>query len=258
MKTLNLFFLLTALALVFSSCNKDNEGNARLIIKLTDAPGDYEEVNIDIQDIVVQGSNTKGWVSLDHVEKGIYNLLELTNGVEAILGDNELPSGRVSQLRLILGENNTVVIDGQTHSLKTPSAQQSGLKLNIQTDLKAGVTYNILLDFDAGRSIVRAKSDGYILKPVIRTIMEPNSGAIRGTVKPIEANPAIFVLADKDTIAGTYPDEKGDFLFKGIQAGTYNVAFAPATGYAEKVINAVNVSTGEVRSLGVVDIEVKE
>lgn len=38
-----------------SSCS-DSEKNARLEVRLTDAPGDYQEVNIDIQEVQVHVS----------------------------------------------------------------------------------------------------------------------------------------------------------------------------------------------------------
>src|ERR1051325_8118562 len=86
------------------SCGNDDH-TARLQVKLTDSPGDYQEVNIDIQGVEVnseEGVQTSGWRALD-VEKGIYNLLELTNGLDTLLGSAVLPAGRISQIRLILG-----------------------------------------------------------------------------------------------------------------------------------------------------------
>ena len=42
--------------------------------------------------------------------------------------------------------------------LTTPSAQHSGLKLNVHAELTEGITYKILLDFDAVRSVVKTGS----------------------------------------------------------------------------------------------------
>jgi hypothetical protein len=63
--------------------------------------------------------------------------------LDTLLGDIELPAGKVSQLRLILGSNNSIKVAGQVLllPLTTPSAQQSGLKVQIHTDLKEGITY---------------------------------------------------------------------------------------------------------------------
>src|SRR6185369_13880870 len=117
-------------------CSKENAQTSTLQVRLTDAPGDYEEVNIDIQDVQVNSdaSSNSGWKSLN-IKKGVYNLLKLTNGLDTLLGEAQLPQGRVSQIRLILGSNNSLKVLGQAHALNTPSAQQSGLKILVNTDL---------------------------------------------------------------------------------------------------------------------------
>jgi hypothetical protein len=59
-----LLLLLLAGALV--SCNTDHNSTSRLEVRLTDAPGDYQEVNIDIQDIQLNaedGNGSGGWQS---------------------------------------------------------------------------------------------------------------------------------------------------------------------------------------------------
>src|ERR1043165_4059980 len=122
------------------SCSSESSKSAFLQVKLTDAPGDYQEVNVDIQDVQVNANenSNSGWKSLN-VKKGIYNLLQFTNGLDTLLGSAELPAGKVSQIRLVLGSNNTIKVDDQTYSLTTPSAQQSGLKILVKTELKGGI-----------------------------------------------------------------------------------------------------------------------
>src|SRR5688572_26159502 len=126
---------------LFTACvDDDDKQNARIEVRLTDAPGDYEEVNIDIQavEIHTDSDEDEGWETIDIVP-GIYNILELTNGLDTLLGSIELPPGRISQVRFVLGDNNTITVDGQTYDMDTPSAQQSGLKLNVDTVLAEGV-----------------------------------------------------------------------------------------------------------------------
>jgi hypothetical protein len=253
----NLFGLLVALGLLVAavSCDSD-EKNARLQVWLTDGPGDYEEVNIDIQGVEVHSDlndNGKGWKSLD-VESGVYNLLELTNGLDTLIGELEMPAGQVSQIRLILGDNNSIKVDGQTHDLSTPSSQQSGLKIQVHAALVEGVTYKILLDFDVAKSIVKTGAGAYVLKPVIRSIAEASSGAISGVVSPAESTPAVYAIG-ADTVATAYTDADGHFLLRGVPPGTYKVTFAPNDQYkpAEKL--DVNVTLGNVTDVGTVTIE---
>jgi|SRR5688572_13066377 len=246
---------LFAFAFALVSCSTEDQ-TARLEIRLTDAPGDYEEVNVDIQGIEVHseaGDAVNGWRSL-HVEQGVYNLLELTNGIDTLLSATDLPPGRISQIRLILGENNSVKIDGQEIELTTPSAQHSGLKLNVHADLVEGITYKILLDFDAARSVVETASGKYNLKPVIRSVAEATSGAIKGTVSPVEAAPAVFAIIGEDTLATTFADPSGKFLLRGLAAGTYAVSFDAKEGYSDFQQSNVTVTVGSVTDLGTVTI----
>ena len=160
-------FSLALLTVVFFSC--EDEKKARIEVWLTDAPGDYQEVNIDLQGVEVTSSETdseQGWRAVQLTPQ-VYDLLKLTNGIEALLGEVELPAGRLSQVRLKLGENNSIKVDDQVYPLATPSAQQSGLKIQLHEVLGEGATYKVLLDFDAAKSVVEGGTGSYSLKPVI-------------------------------------------------------------------------------------------
>ena len=151
-----------------------NQEMRKIEVWLTDAPGDYQEVNIEVIGVEVhsdEGGQAEGWKTLS-VTPGVYNLLELTNGLDTLLGTVELPAGNISQLRLKLGSENSLKIDDETHPLSTPSGQQSGLKIQIHENLVEGITYKILLDFDVARSIVTKGNTSYSLKPVIRSITQ--------------------------------------------------------------------------------------
>ncbi len=62
------------------------------------------------------------------------------------------------------------MVDSVLHELKTPSAQQSGLKINVHADISNVDVFNLLIDFDAEESVVEQGNGGYILKPVIKVI----------------------------------------------------------------------------------------
>lgn len=248
--------LLVLSSFLWVACSDDDRGNARIEVRLTDAPGDYEKVNIDIQAVEVhssEGEQSSGWTSLT-VNKGVYNLIDLTNGLDTLLAEAELPAGKISQIRLILGSDNSVQIDGNEIHLTTPSGSQSGLKLNVQTELTEGITYKILLDFDAARSIVKRGNGDYNLKPVIRAITEATSGAIKGAIDPAAALPAVFAIVSSDTVASTFADEAGNFLLRGVPAGTYTVSFDPKEGYTPQAKEGVSVSIGAVTDLGTVTV----
>lgn len=250
-------FLLGLASIFFVCCDSDDDKAAKVQIWLTDAPGDYQEVNIEIQEVNVHvGDDDKesGWRSLP-VRKGIYNLLDLTNGLDTLLGEMELPAGKISQVRLVLGDNNTVKINGDVFELSTPSAQQSGLKLQVHQTLSPGITYRVLLDFDVARSIVITGNGNYILKPVIRSITEAQDGAIKGIVTPAASTPAVYAIVGQDTVGTTYADAEGRFLIRGLATGTYNVSFAPNFNYLPATKSSVQVTIGNVTDVGTVTIE---
>src|SRR5258706_3688037 len=223
------FFQYLFITLLFStsfiSCKKSSSGaNSQLSLLLTDAPSNYDAVNIDIQGIQVNtdmySSTNTGWKSLPLNRKGIYNLLDFRNGLDTVLTSQELPAGTISQIRLILGDNNSVLINGISHALSTPSSQQSGLKLNVHATLVEGIEYKMWLDFDPRRSIVVTGNNKYILKPVIRAYTNTTSGAIKGSVQP-DSNSKIYAIRNmKDTIGSAIADIiSGDFFIGGLTAG---------------------------------------
>jgi hypothetical protein len=121
--------IVAAAILMFTSCeDKSNSSYSGLTVKLIDAPANYEEVNLDVKGIEVHAANssdsTDGWTTLN-AAAGIYNVLDLTNGVDALLASARIPSGEISQIRLILGSNNTIKVDGETHPIMVPSSLKS-------------------------------------------------------------------------------------------------------------------------------------
>jgi hypothetical protein len=246
-------------SLLFFACQKETgaaSSRARLQVYLTDDPGNFEEVVIDVQDIKVNYSSdsSQGWESLSNVKRGSYNILDLVNDKDTLLGDADLAAGRIEQIRLVLGPGNYVKVDGQTYLLQTPSAQQSGLKLNIHQDINAGITYKLLLDFDAARSIVKTGNNKYLLKPVIRTTLEAAGGSIRGFVLPDTVSTAVFALQGTDTVAGTYT-ANGSFFLKSLQSGTYTLAFVPSdTSYQSQNKPGIVVTNNNVTTVDTVTL----
>ncbi len=263
MKISNFLKSVSAAALIafFSvSCDDDDDndgvdGTSRIRVTMTDAPGDYDEVNVEVIGVkykVTNDDGEDGWVDLETANTGIYNLLDLTGGVTVMLADEEIPAGHLGQIRLILGDDNTVVKDGVTYPLNTPSAQQSGLKLQIDQELEANVLYEFLLDFDVHQSVVEAGASGnYNLHPVIRVTAEEASGSITGIVIPADV-PVTASVTVNGTTVNADTNAEGVFVIHGIPTGTYTLTLTPdaTSGLAVFTVENVTVVNGEETSVG--------
>lgn len=164
MKIKHLVLTLAASACIaFYACKKDN--NSTLHIRMTDAPAAVEEVNIDLVQVNVKFAKDTAWVALQ-TTPGIYNLLGLQNGVDTLIAQGTFPSDVVKEIRLVLGENNSIKANGQVYPLAIPSGSESGLKIKINKHLQANLE-TLLIDFDAALSI-KQETDGYKLRPVLK------------------------------------------------------------------------------------------
>ena len=249
-----LLISLLAGSLFFAACKDEAENTpmASLSVHMTDLPGNYDEVNIDVQGVEITGSG--GSVTLKNVNPGIYNLLDYANGVDTLIATGDVAAGNVSQIRLILGKNNSVMIDSIVYPMDIPSSAQSGLKLQIHNTFAAGAEYALLLDFDASQSVVEHGNNTYSLKPVIRVVETAISGSIAGNVTPVAAGYATIATHVSDTtkVYSSVTDATGYFLIKGVPAGSYNlVVMPPAPLVADTVFN-VTVVNGNTSNVGLV------
>lgn len=144
------------------------------------AAGDYKAVNLAVSGVVfVSGEETTDLATYsDPVEIDLMRL----DSVQAELADATLPASTYegAQLRLIVSSASLVVEteDGTDTvvELETPSAEQSGFKINLN-NFEVDPVYgaSVVLDFDAEKSIVATGNGKYLLKPVVKAKTEANA-----------------------------------------------------------------------------------
>jgi len=255
------------LVLAISGCSNSttSPGFGTLSLKMTDAPGDYQEVNLAIIQVsahlggtevgaeaLADSDSTGGWQVL-RAESMNVDLLTLRNGVFTTLALTEVPAGHYTQIRLKLGAGSNVIIDGVTHPLTVPSGLQSGYKLVGSFDVPAGGALNLALDFDAARSIVLTGSGTYLLKPTVRVLPVSTAGSITGHVLPEDVSTTVYAIQAPDTI-GSALTSNGDFTVSVLPAGTYSLAFHPATAYRDTTLANVTVTSGTTTNVGTVSL----
>src|SRR5690606_27332537 len=159
-------FSLIAVAAVLAGCGGGGGGSGgtgTLGVALTDAPAcGYDSVWIRVTKVRAHRSDeadegSAGWSEIVLDTPRDIDLLALQNGELEDLGQPTLPAGHYTQLRLVLAaDGNEVVLSDtkETKSLRTPSGQQSGLKLVHGFDIEDATTTRLVLDFDACCSIV--------------------------------------------------------------------------------------------------------
>lgn len=278
---------LTCAALFVAACGGggggDSAATGTLRTAMTDAPScGYDNVFVTVDRIRVNNSATaspdgSGWSEIVLDQPRQIDLLNLQNGVIEELGQITLPVGRVQQVRFVLVDNATanladiafdpdadpgrapnhvVFSAGGFEDLKTPSGQQSGVKINVGIDIAQGQIADLLIDFDACKSVVEAGNSGnYLLKPVLSAIPRLSSG-VRGSVADllVPEGVSISLQQEGEVVRATAPIESmdlaanGEFILAQVAPGTYDLVIT-APGFVTKVITDVVVPQGTMVDL---------
>jgi hypothetical protein len=252
--------LIAALALgvtaFTTACNKDDNnssggvsGSAQVTMNLKDGPAAYDALYLDIQQVQIM-TDANGTINVPVARPGRYNILNFRNGLDTLLLQTTLPAGRISQMRLILGPNNSVVVGGTAYPLSTPSAQESGIKLNLDQTLAANGAYTFWIDFDAAKSVLQTGNGQYKLKPVMRAYSAQTNGRIQGYVLPYISATTVYAINGADTFSAM-PASNGFFRIDGLPQGNYNVWYDASAGTFRDTTRAnVQVTYGQITDLG--------
>lgn len=259
----------------------NNKKSGKVIIQITDAPLPLElvkEANVTV-DWVKLGSDWKaeedagdeaedekeGFHLIEMEEAMTFNLLELSNGVTALLAETEMPAGEYNEIRLHIISAEIVFKDGSVYDLKVPGGGSRGLKVKINPSIivTGGAVAEILLDFDVSRSFIvkgnlgkgngkgkgKKVVNGFIFKPVVRAVNKTSTGQISGLVNDTSnvalENAMMALISENDTITTALTDEEGFYALIGVPEGAYSVACSKE-GYVEEVAGDVEVISGNI------------
>ena len=286
MKTIKIFLGLASvvivMALVFSACTKSGvNGNSSVAVFLTDGPGDFDAVNIDIQKVEVKvdkdekhkrDDNRNGldddkddhlkrkddfgeWIDLNFTPK-IIDVLSLRNGIETQLGTANIDAGTVRKIRITLGTQNSVVKGSVKYDLLMDSQTSNFLYIKLFDNHRERGNRNdvkVWVDFDIASSIVEANGKFY-LKPILRPFCNANFGEIEGKVLPLDAKAVVRVSNGNGFNAVALPSREGEFKVRGLTDGTYTVTIEGIAPYAKKIITNVVVKKGEDTKIGTITL----
>jgi hypothetical protein len=258
-----------ALLAVLAACGGGGGGSAgegTLRVALTDNPAcGYDEVVVTVREVRVHQNdaldNDPGWQSIPVDPPLTIDLLDYTNGALLDLGQTQLPAGQYTKLRLVLSPNTGVLADrnwivlspppgspaGAPIPLKTPSGQQSGLKINTSLNVQAGGLTDIVIDFDACKSVVMAGNSGqYLLKPVLRTLPRVETGVVgEVSIAAANAGASVSLQQNGEVRRATVADANGNFKLQPVEPGDYTLVVV-TPGMATAVVRNLSVFGGQL------------
>lgn len=289
MKTLKISLvaasLFAAIILIFSACTKAGiEANAggKVNVFLTDGPGEFDSVFIDIQKVEVKIDTNSvykdkddrcdddddrdddqkrkdeygEWVNINFTP-AIIDVLTLRNGVETKLGDANILTGTVRKIRITLGTQNRVVKNGVSSTLELKNETKNFLYVKLYDKHKQrhsdSTSVSVWVDFDVANSIYE-KNGKFYLKPVLRPFNNKNFGEVEGEVLPLAAKAVVRITNGTGFNGVALPDREGEFKLRGLEPGTYTVTIQGIPPYVDKVISNVVVTKGKETDLGVITL----
>ena len=272
-------------SLVFTACNKNTSienplGTQSVSLYLTDAPGVFDNVFIDIKSVSLLIDTSKDtrkkdtcnwdrigssrhakndsslvWQDLG-VKAGVYDILKLRNGVDTLLATNTVVKGAIRLIKIELGASHSLVKDSIVYPLNIPVNEQSYILVKLkghEWDEYLPNANRLWLDFDISRSIVE-KNNQFYLKPVIKFFTVKSTASVSGKVTPREAQAVITVFNSTDT-AYALPNHEGHFKIRGLKDGTYSVFVNASNGYADTTLTNVVVSKTKEAQLGLITLK---
>lgn len=282
MKKYFIILVLLTLAIFISGCigllttpgdDSIAPGRGRLEIYLTDAPGDYLEVNITISKIEahIAGGGEEPWQILKEWDVGDELEVDLkkVEDVSILLASLELVPNKYTQLRIFLkddeDEDAWLILNDEYSTevpLVIPSVYQTGIKLIHPFEIIEGEITKLTIDFDAEKSVVKTDTGEYELKPVIKVTSEIyleadiDTGSVSGTVYYVGGDSELIVIEGASVsftlYGGEYifttsivTEQDGSFFIEQLPIGTY-ILKVSAEDYIDHTQDEIEVTKDEI------------
>ncbi|HVY76059.1 MAG TPA: DUF4382 domain-containing protein [Puia sp.] len=269
----------TGILFVFS-CSKENShsssdpsippGQSKVSVYLMDDPVTLYKVMIDIRQVAVEidtattqgdqdhdnqwdanycgfgrGAENKSliWDTLN-ITPGVYNLLDLRNGTDTLLGSGTYPDGKILKVRITLGTADTVYTDSNTYYPLSVLGPDSAFTINVRRENVSSVSNNdfqLWLDFNLERSIFFWREQ-YFLSPYVVAFNYHSAAKIKGQVVPPGASPLVTAFNATDTLYAI-PGWNGNYQFSHVPVGTYSINFKGHHGYQDTTIQNIVVDS---------------
>jgi len=225
----------------------ESDSNARVTVRLTDAPGEIKAAVVTISEIYLQGG-AEGRVTL-RSDPVTTNLISLANDAAVLVDDAEVPEDSYSELRFVITGGYIEVENNQggtsffassptyaglpagaqvTGELQMPSLGSSGLKVQFddQADLAITGDQDLLVDFDVAQSFGHqaGNSGKWVMHPVVKGARASLAATVVATMRlgsavtlPSVGGQVVTLAAFKADLNGEmipFTDADGDGVFE--------------------------------------------
>lgn len=277
--------LAIAVVLFATACNKsnssENAGSQTLALYLTDGPGLFDKVLVDIKSVKVLVDTTKDtrkhddcdfdrlgsndrkndsgfvWTDLG-IKAGIYDLLQLRNGTDTLLAQTTIPKGAIRMIKIEIGTNNSLVKDSVSYPVNLPAGAPNYVLIKTkghEYDEYLPGQNRLWLDFDVARSIVQERNGQFYLRPVFHFFTKKKSGNVVGKIANQKDALAVVTIYNATDTAYALPTREGYFAVRCLKDGTYKVLINATSPYIDTTISNVVVAAPKETSLGVITLK---
>ncbi|MBN8720842.1 protein of unknown function [Hydrobacter penzbergensis] len=276
-----------AAAITVTACKKSDSAQApagsqqNLTLYLTDGPGFFDSVLVDIKSVKVlvdtsrntrmhddddwddvgdrEGRNPRAkdsslvWQNLN-ISAGIYDILHLRNGLDTVLASTNIPKGAIRLLKIEIGTHNSLVKNHITYPLLLPSNFPGYVLIKLRGDepeeFMSGKV-RLWLDFDVNRSVYQGYNNEFYLRPHFRFFVTRTTASLSGRVTPMEAQPVLTLFNGKDT-AYALPNREGYFKMRGLKDGSYSLFVNASNGYKDTTLTNISIAAPNNTSVGTI------
>ena len=271
--------------LLFFACNKNSssnsnpnipKGQSQVSLFMTDGPISFSKVLIDIRQVTVEidtattqnapdvddqwdagycgfhrtaANKSVIWDTLS-ITPGVYDLLQLRNGTDTLLGSGLYATGKIIKIQITLGSDNTVFTDSTTSYPLEIFGPNPYFTINVSRTDVQNVTNNefkIWLDFNLARSIFFWNGE-FLLQPYFTVFNDIMTAKVQGQVLPPGAGALVTGVNGTDTIYAV-PFWNGQYQFRNVPTGTWSFTFKGGNGYQDTTISSIKVDSLKVVKL---------
>jgi hypothetical protein len=239
----------------FACTGPDESPKALINVFLIDAPAQWDSVVVELKGVELdlvpsgrEGAPEKIFLPYELADKQI-DLAQLVAGISLPVGRTEIKLGKITGATLRLGAPNTLYKGDKGYPLALPNGSTDFYK-EVQIDLQAGISYDLILDFDLEKSIRQTSSNpiAFSFNPTLRVYSDFGKGSLNGIVTPTSLSPSIYAIQGTDSIS-THTNSSGSFSFR-LDPGVYTLYIEPKNPqYQSKTISNLEVKKGEINTL---------